>query len=616
MSDKPYLAIDTETCLFGPGNMTPKIVCLTYSDGHKSGLLHHSELDKYIERILNSVNKDRPLVLQNAAYDMACILKMYPHLGYKICQLYDDGIICDTKNREKLVHIANGTSKEFGYSLKDLVKNYMDLELDKETWRTGYSELYDVPKEEWPQGATDYAIEDAKLTGTIYQLQKAHLLKDSGVFINEAFQNRADFALFLMTANGIHTDKSMVQKLETRLYAEKESIEETLVNCGLLKQDKKGKISRNMKAVAIRIEEIYGDNTPRTLKGNVKADKEVCKQSGDLFLVKLAKYRSLQTKISKDLIVVKSGIDSTIHTSFNGLVATGRTSSYKPNLQNLDREGGIRDCFKPRDGYVFAACDYGAAELHTLAQVCYHILGHSRMGDKLNEGIDLHLSFGASLLGITYEEALGRKGEKEVKEARQMAKVANFGFPGGMGIKRFVAHAKQFGLEVSEGQVRELKGSWLSNWPEMGEYFQWINSCMSGPRGDESVDIVHLYSERRRGQINYTTACNSYFQGLASDGAKEALWLMTKEVLLNKDSSLYGSKPVVFVHDEIIIEVKTELAAAAAVRLGEVMEQGFNKFVPECPVHAEPHLMTRWYKDAGPVFDDNGKLLPWEKKDD
>lgn len=605
-----YLAIDIETFLFGPGCMTPKIVCLTYSDGEKSGLFHHTEIPKYIERILDSVSADKPLVLQNGAYDLACIINEYPHLKSKICQLYDDGIICDTKNREKLVSIANGTSKFGGYSLKDLAKKYLDLDLDKDTWRTNYHEYYDIPKEEWPEGAIKYAVDDAIITGQIFQLQNAHLLKDDGIFINEAFQNRADFSLFLMTCNGIRTDEKLVKELEERLYREKDSIEETLINAGLLKRDKKGKVSRNMKAVAARIEEIYGEETPRTAKGNVKADKEVCQDSGDLFLTKLAHYRHIQTKISKDLTVVKSGVSEPIHTSFNSLVDTGRTSSYKPNLQNIDRKGGIRDCFMPREGYVFAACDYGAAELHTLSQVCYEILGYSKMGDKLNEGVDLHLDFGASLLGISYDEALKRKSDEEVKEARQMAKVANFGFPGGMGIKRFVDHAKQFGLDLTESQVRQLKDSWLSNWPEMREYFKWINAAIG--YGDYT-DIIHLYSQRRRGQVNYTTACNSYFQGLASDGAKEALWLMTKEVLLNPDSPLSKCKPIVFVHDEIIIEAPLDIASEAAVRLGEVMEEGFNRFVPMCPVHAEPHLMTRWYKDAGPVFDDKRRLIPWKK---
>ena len=614
MERKGYLAIDIETFRFGPGNMRPKIVCLTYSDGIKSGLFHHSEIPKYIERILDSVNPERPLVMQNGAYDLGCIINEYPHLIPKICKLYEEGAICDTKNREKLIHIAKGVVRDFGYSLKDLAKSYLDLDLDKSTWRLGYEELYDKPKDQWPEGAIKYAIEDALVTGQIYELQKAHLVSDDGLFLNEAFQNRADFSLFLMTCNGMFTDAALVKELETRLYKEKDQIEDTLVNCGLLKKDKKGKISRNMKAVALRIEEIYGDSTPRTAKGGVKADKEVCEDSGDLFLTKLAKYRHLQTKISKDLTIVNQGITLPIHTSFNSLVATGRTSSYNPNLQNLDRKGGIRDCFMPRKGYVFVACDYGAAELHTLAQVCYEVLGHSRMGDKLNEGIDLHLDFGASLLGVSYEDAVVRKSEPDVKEARQIAKVANFGFPGGMGIARFVDHAKQYGLDLTESDVKQLKDKWLTNWPELAEYFQWINGSMKGPRGNQTVDIVHLYSNRRRGQINYTTACNSYFQGLASDGAKEALWLMTKEILMDKDSPLNGSLPIVFVHDEIIVEAPIEKAAEAAVRLGQVMEQGFNKYVPQCPVQAEPFMMTRWYKDAEPMFDEKGRLIPWTKK--
>ena len=270
----------------------------------------------------------------------------------------------------------------------------------------------------------------------------------------------------------------------------------------------------------------------------------------------------------------------------------------------------MRECFVPRDGCVLVACDYSAAELHTLAQVCLDLFGKSSLADALNDGVDVHLWVGAHLMGIGYEDALAliKAGDTEVKDARQLAKAANFGFPGGCSAKRFVGIAHAYGREIEIRQAAKLKALWLSTWPEMRLYFDHVGSCTDG---DGWHWVKQLRAERLRSRTTYTSACNSYFQGLAADGAKAAAYAVARAQYNEPESPLFGARSVAFIHDEIIMEVAEDRAHGAALELSEVMEREFNRFVPDVPTAAEPTIMRWWSKAAKPVWTDDGRLVPW-----
>ena len=125
-------------------------------------------------------------------------------------------------------------------------------------------------------------------------------------------------------------------------------------------------------------------------------------------------------------------------------------------------------------------------------------------------------------------------------------------------------------------------------------------------------NICHLYTNRRRGQVHYTAACNSFFQGLAADGAKRALFEVQRHCQVLSDSPLFGSHVVNFLHDEIMLEVPEQRGPEAALELANIMMREFNHFVPDVPVRASPQLMRCWSKNAKPIYDSNGRLTPWQ----
>lgn len=380
------------------------------------------------------------------------------------------------------------------------------------------------------------------------------------------------------------------------------------------------------------------------------------------------------------------GIDHPLLYDFNVLVATGRTSGRNPNMQNPPRAGKFRELFVPRPGMVFSSVDYAAEELRTLAQLHHWWFGRSALRDAFLEGEDPHAMFGAMLAGVdyaifkTWKRSPDKALQKQFKNLRQAAKAANFGYPGGLGASRFVDFASNtYRVDLAEVAVltgyasdlppvdtdarhelaldyaRQLKKRWLQQWPEAGRYMKLIGDELQTA---DTFTCVQPVSWRQRGGCDYNSGNNTRFQGLAADAAKEAMWRLailcyvpktdavellasvpwvaspldertpTREDFGRWSDSLYGCRPVLFIHDEIVVEGPGDAAHLWAPAQAEVMAAAAQIYTPDVPQIAEEAIMPRWYKGAEPVWADvdgklyvkgcpeGGKLVPWEPGQD
>ncbi len=389
-------------------------------------------------------------------------------------------------------------------------------------------------------------------------------------------------------------------------------------------------------------------------------DEESCNGTGDDLLEKYAERTKLATVVDTHIPDLRKGVTTPIQARWD-MAESGRVTCSKgrggsvngfqltnpirsmvltcPACEGYPGEGiecahcggkgsfvgpGVRECFRARPGYVFIDADFTGLELCTVAQACIDIVGWSDLGDAINAGLDPHLDFGAQLLGITYDEAVRRKHEKEVKEARQLAKVANFGFPGGLGAEGFLAFARGYGIKtLTEDRAKELKAAWLARWTEFAPYFAHVRGLVEDTGG--LAEVVQLYSHRVRGLVPYTAACNTYFQGLGADGATAALWAVTIRCYADPESPLFGCRVVNFIHDQLLVEAPIGRAHEAAVECGRVMVEACNAFLPNVPVKCAPCLSFAWHKDAEAVFDlpqvqrdpttwmlKEPRLIPWD----
>lgn len=615
------IAIDTETYMIR-GRNVPPFVCLSYAemidaDEWPSGVARGDDAEAYLAAALDK----HAVVLHNAAFDLAVIARTWPQLIPSIFAALSDGRVCDTKIRERLHKIAAGGSGDgilvtdegstlSKLSLGGLSYKYLGVDISEQK-KSGVRYEYDAldaqPLDEWPDHAVDYATQDAILTGLVYLCQRDAIPAEE--LIDESAQVRADFALYLIGAEGINVNPAAVDDVRAALQDELDSLAGRLRRTPLMNRRHK----LNLAEIRERVERRHIDlglEVPKTSTGNVATSRDALLATEDPDLADLNQYKQVQKLLSTYVGELESAAayGGTIRAVYSSLKITGRTSCSRPNLQNLPRRGGIRDCFVPRDGCLFVLCDYDAAEMRTLAQCYRDIVGRdSPLGEMYarDPQFDPHAYFGARLMGVDYDEMLRllERGDERASEMRQRAKPANFGYAGGMGAAAFVAYARGYGVDLTEREAQNLRDAWIDTY----HMRPWFNAA---ERASEEGRVVCPSSRRIRGFPRYTEAANMPFQGMAADGAKRALFAVARECWSDVESPLFGCRPLVFVHDEIILEAPRERAHEAALRLQRVMIEEMQVCTPDIPASATPALATRWAKGAKPRYEE-GRLVPW-----
>jgi DNA polymerase I len=631
---------DVETERFRPGLMAPPLVCITWQTPGEEPQIIHADDPRALPLVTSWLEGDELLVGQHVCYDFAVLCAKWPQLVPAVFKAYDQDRVTCTKVRSMLLDIAAGQFRgylrkfdkrvceehedcdpetcpqavvkrgarwtPYSYDLDALTYRATGRRLDKDTWRLRYGEFIHTPLSEWPEGARTYPLEDARATLDVFLKQEEHVQ-----YIPDQFrQARAAWALHLTSVWGLRTHAPGVDKLEQETLGALAEIEGGLREAGLVRADG-SRDTKAAKALMLEVCAKLGKPVRLTPKGGVCLDSDACEASENDLLEDYAELTNLKSVLAKDLPMLRAGTMYPVHTTF-GLAASGRVTSSKPNVQNPRRLSGIRECFVPREGKVFAQADFSGLELHTLAQVCVTLFGQSHLAEVLNAGLDPHTAVAADILGISYEEAVARKkvGDEEIDNARQTSKVLNFGRPGGLGDEKLCLFArKSYGVILTIERAKSLTKQWLERWPEMRLFFKHVGGLIDEDTGDALIE--QLFSKRLRGGCHYTAAANSYFQGLGADAAKRATYLVSRACYAEPKSVLYGSRIVNQVHDELIVEVDDNVHAHdKAIELGRLMVLGANEFLPDVPARVEPLLARLWSKKAKPVFE-GGRLVPW-----
>lgn len=378
---------------------------------------------------------------------------------------------------------------------------------------------------------------------------------------------------------------------------------------------------RDTKAASLLCERTFlqlGLKPPITKGGAIALDKETLSRVSEECeeLKDYAELSSLSKTLSTDIPILLSGADYPISSHFEEMEATGRTGSSAPNVQNIRRKAGIRECFIPRHGCVYIDADYSMLELHTHAQICLWLFGYSRLAEILNAGQDPHSQVASVILGMSYEDVIAAKdaGDPHVSNVRDCAKVNNFGRRGGLGDEKLVAYAaKSYGVKITLQMAATLKEAGETTFPEMKDYAKYINGLESFPDSGR-FNTVSPHSNRLRADSTYCSAMNTLFQGLGADVATLAGWYLTWACYVDEGSPLYNARPVNFPHDQFLVECDEATAADGAREVERLMNAAGKAVLPDVPVKAKPLLARRWSKLAKRLTDKNGKLIPWEPK--
>ena len=257
--------------------------------------------------------------------------------------------------------------------------------------------------------------------------------------------------------------------------------------------------------------------------------------------------------------------DGKIHTIFTQMItATGRLSSYDPNLQNIsvrDEDGKeIRKAFKPSKGNVLISSDYSQVELRVLSSLA----DEEKMIDAFNSGIDIHTK--------TAMDVFGMKKEEVTDLVRRHAKAVNFGVVYGI---------SDFGLanqtQLSFKDAKKFIDDYFLTYPNIRDYMDaqvafckengYVKTMLNRRRYIKEINDRN-YMMREFGK---RAAMNASIQGSAADLIKIAMVNAYKKL---KEEGL-KSKLILQVHDELIFDVPEEEVEKMKEIIPEIMTNAY-----------------------------------------
>jgi len=586
--NKKELQLDTET--YGRDPHTKKLVTVQVGDRQNQFVIDVRHVPvKKLEPLLTS----KLCLSHNAKFEY----KFLKTAGIVIENFYD------TMLAEAV--IFNGYN-DWGYSLQDCVKRYLNITLEKET-RGDFHKIRDKPLSD---RQILYAANDVKHLQDVRDKQKKYIDKyDLHYAIH--LENQALKALGDIELNGMYLDKDAwldIAKANEKEALQKEiELDEFLIDMDIGyrptgEQDLFGAKQRKLKLN-------YG-SPPQTLDMLRRSGLPVNSTSAfelepfrDQEIVqKLFAVRRTAKKVStygKSFLKSLNPVTGRIHTEFWQIKDTFRLGSGNkkhnlPNIQNIPRENRYRNCFKARSGYKWVSLDYSQQEMRIMADYSYE----RSLINAVNEGKDLHCFVGSMMFG------------KEIKKndpERDEVKAINFGKPYGMG------HIKLAGkLQITEDQALEkLKmhesafpflDRWLKEQAKFGvtNGYILINSIHKGRRWFPNIKLARELRHqthnanwkeiyRIEGGIE-RASMNTPIQGTGAIIMKEAL-IAAREILKKYDAYL-----ICTVHDQLDIEVRDDQAQAVLEEVSQAMERVGNKYVSHVTMPVDGGITTMWNK--------------------
>jgi DNA polymerase-1 len=272
----------------------------------------------------------------------------------------------------------------------------------------------------------------------------------------------------------------------------------------------------------------------------------------------LSKLKSTYTDKLPRMVNAQTG---RVHTNYAQAVAvTGRLASNDPNLQNIPVRTGegrrIREAFIAPPGHKLVSADYSQIELRIMA----HISGDESLLRAFSQGEDIHRATAAEIFSVTPLEVSS--------DQRRVAKVINFGLIYGM---------SAFGLASNLGITRDAAKMYIdryfARYPGVARYMDETRLSAKAKGYVETVFGRRLWlpeinggnGPRRQGAER--AAINAPMQGTAADLIKLSMIAVQNWI----EESKIGTRMIMQVHDELILEVPDAELSEVRKRLPELM---------------------------------------------
>ena len=431
--------------------------------------------------------------------------------------------------------------------------------------------------------AAPYAAEDADITWRLHELFAAELKSLGLVELFETLEMPLVPVLADMEYEGIHVDPAELDRQRNLLDERAQSLRVAAIDAAphafnpdspkqlaavLFNDPKAEPPGLGLTPVKQRK---TGPSTDQEVLEKLDADPAVDTPIPRLLL----EYRQLAKLVGTYLVSLKDAIDpetERVHTSFHQTgAATGRLSSSDPNLQNIPirtEEGrAIRRAFKARPGHRLIAADYSQVELRLLADLSHD----EALQAAFERGDDIHRAVAAEVFGVEPEAVDG--------DQRNAAKMINFGIVYGItawGLSR------RLGDSVSVESAAKFIDEYKTRFSGVQRF---MDECVDHAKREGFVEticgrrrsIAQLASNNpQTRELGKRLAINSVVQGSAADLIKKAMIALPPRLA----GDCPGTRLLLQIHDELVIEAPEAESAAAEAILIETMETAMELEVP------------------------------------
>jgi len=540
--------------------------------------------------LIEFVNNFNGKIITHSGYD-------YRYFSDKMENTFFDKYFNKTQALEDTSILAYCINENQSISLINLVNKFIEQTNYKDFWEGGslekYSSYQDVP-EERKQALREYNAKDAYYTYQLYHILTD--LLDYDMYDLYRYLIELQFNLKMFSNEGIKIDFNYALQKEQEMQGKIQSIKEEFIKtfykeiiiCRCiftLKEIKKYKTDKKLSTIELQefsldsthhlqylVYNVLGIPEQKNYKTKkVSFDKEAIKNIAqkDVRFNSLIEYRKHSKILSSFLEpLTELAIDDIIYPDFKVTsTATARISGQNPNLQQLPREGGIRGCYIPRDGYVFISADFTSLEVVLAADITQD----ENLLKVTTSGVSLH-DLTKDSLGITKDKA----------------KSVNFSLQYG-GTKSILKKI----LGCSDKKAEELYTKYWDTYSGLKKRIDYCKNLV-----DLGLPIVNRFHFKRRFEKKSRTEFDEAYRQCFNSEVQSTGAIITNKAYIEFNRYLrennYG-RALFPIHDEILAEVKKEFADIAKTKLVGIMVSQGDKINMSIPLKAEPSdIMYRW----------------------
>ncbi len=513
------------------------------------------------------------------------VLKIGHNLKYDLLVLRNHGLevspIDDTMLMSYVLHAG-----KHGHSMDELAQRYLNKTTITFSDVAGKGKSQKTFDQIDLNTATNYAAEDAEVTGLLFDLFKPELSVNQVNSVYELTERPLVPVIVGMEEAGICVDKPWLQNLGQdfsrrleNLSGEIYSLAGTEFNIGSPKQ-----------LGEILFDKLQLPGAKKTKTGAYSTDSDVLEKlsnQGHLLPEKIIAWRTLAKLNATYVEGLLSAINSNtgrVHTSYSMVgAATGRLSSSDPNLQNIPikSEDGrkIRQSFIAKPGHKLVSLDYSQIELRLLA----HFADVPTLQEAFLKGEDIHIRTAVDVFGVQLDEV--------TPQLRRQAKTVSFGII--YGISAF-GLAQQ--LNITNSEASKIINAYFARYPGIDDY---MRSSIRQAREHGFVTTimgrkVHITGINDKNGMNRQfaerQAINAPLQGSNADIIKRAM-IKIHEFLKSTNSKL-----LLQVHDELVFEIPDFEIDIVSAEIKKIME---NITKLKVPLLVEIGIGENWDKAHG-----------------